>query len=418
MNLEQQLKQAAEPWLAEEPLSPERAEALVKLVHTLSRRPRSRWGTVAAAAAAAVLLVGVPVVTGIAADLPLIGPLISRMVVFDRGMEWANEQGYITPVGQQSTAKGYTFRVEGVMADAARTKIFWVIEGPNLSGAGYDIQVPSAPQRGWHIIHHNEMIDGRLVGSTTVGPLPEGKADIMLRLVEVAGVKGDWSVAFEASRTALDPLTRTVATAKKVEGEGYALTVQGVLFAPTETVVRVEGDAKGDIEILSAKLLADGVPVSPHAAVNYTKNESGLFGGKAQLIFDRVEGEPAELTLLIEELGQRERGGPVLDMTKPGATAEAEGSAFTVRSVVAQHRRTTVTLDVTGTDTYLTHRFDWVLSGAGGRVVMHPQSVAVPTGGSELVLTFEGELSKPEKLYAEHTVRTVARDLTVTLPTK
>ncbi|HLN60313.1 MAG TPA: DUF4179 domain-containing protein [Symbiobacteriaceae bacterium] len=423
MNLEQQLKQAAEPWLAEESLSPEQEAALTKLIDTRARsrraRPRFWWAARAAAAAAVVLLVTVPVVTGMASDLPVIGPLVSRFAYFDRGTEWALKQSYIAPVGLQSTDQGYTFRIEGVMADAARTKIFWVIEGPNLTEeTTYKLKVPSAPENGWYTWHQNEVTDGRLVGSTTVGPLRDLKVNVTLRLEEVAGVKGNWSVSFEASRAALDTLARRVNVGRKVQGGGYDLTVREVLFAPTETVVRVESDAIGDLEILSSKLLADGVAVPPHADISYARNERvGAFTGQSSLIFDRVEGEPAQLTLLIEELGRLEKGGPVLDLTKPGAAAEAEGSAFTVRSVAAADGETTVTLDVTGTAIHLERRFEWVLTGAAGQV-LHQTSATVPTGGREMVLTFEGETAAPVKLEARQTLKTVARDLTVTLPTK
>lgn len=447
MNLEQQLKQAAEPWLAEENLSQEQADTLAALVgaRSLERaddatvaqagarsreraddapvgaqsrqgrpRPRFWWAPRAAAAAAAVLLVTVPVVTGMASSLPIIGPFVSRFAFFDKGTEWALQQRYIAPVGEQSTDQGYTLRVEGVMADAARTKVFWTIEGPNLTpGTQVEFHSTVGSQSTWNTTIVDEtLVDGRLVGSTTMGALPGTKAYVTLRLAEVAGVKGNWSVSFEASRAALDALARRVETRQQVQGDGWALTVDEVLFAPTETVVKVKTTGTAELEVLSARLLADGAKVPLHVVDGVQEED-----GQSNLRFDRLE-QPANLTLQIDELVRVEQGGPVLDLTQPGATVEAEGSILKLRSIASENGKTTVTLDVTGSDPYLIHRVRyWRLVGPAG-TWLNEASREVPKDGREMVLTFEGEMQSPVKLEARQTLKTVARDLTVTLPTK
>ena len=432
MNLEQQLKQAAEPWLAEERLSQEQADQLAALVGARSReqadeaqtapvdfrsrqaRPRFWWGPRAAAAAAAVLLVTVPVVTGMASSLPIIGPFVSRFAFFDKGTEWALNQSYIAPVGEQSTDQGYTLRVEGVMADAARTKVFWTIEGPNLTAdTQLEIDLAVGSRGTWNTTMVDKtVVDGRLVGSTTMGALPATKANVTLRLAEVAGVKGNWSVSFDASRAALDALARRVETRQQVTGDGWALTVDEVLFAPTETVVKVKTTGTAELEVLSARLLADGAKVPLHV-LDGVQEENG----RSELRFDRLE-VPAHLTLQIDELVRVEQGGPVLDLTQPGATAEAEGSILKLRSIASESGKTTVTLDVTGSDPYLIHRVRyWRLVGPAG-TWLNEESREVPKDGGEMVLTFEGEMTSPVKLEARQTLKTVARDLTVTLPTE
>lgn len=419
MSMEQQLQHTAESWLAEETLSADRAAALEKLVRSrAARRLRFRWGVTAAAAAAAVVLVVGPVVTGLASNLPVVGPYMAKFAFFDRGANWANEQGYVLPVGKQVTADGYTFRVDGVLADAARTEVFWTIEGPDLSErlhfeASFGLAKEARVQA-----TRSALVDGRLVGSTSLNPLPKERATVTLRLVEVGGVKGKWDVSFEASRAALDNLTRTLPVGQEIKGDGYALTVKELLLAPSETVVRVGGTGDRPLEILSAQLLADGVRVQEHADQSGWRGlPDGSGSGSWDLVFDRVEGEPIQLTLRLEQLGRVEPGGPSFDLTRPDAAAEADGIRMQVQSVETGGGHTKVTLAVSG-GTHLHRRFyDWVLTGAGGKTYEHP-SVSVPADNRSMVITFKGEAASPAKLAAGRTVRTIARDVQVTLPTK
>lgn len=319
MSLQQQLKSAAEPWLAAQTLAPERAEQLAVLV---KRRARRRWlprlGGVAAVAMLACMGVFWPVVVSLASGVPLVGPYIASRARFDQGAYWADQKGYVVPVGKAASGQGYTFRVESVMSDAARTVVYYTVEGPNLKAPMHPPELESTfnmmmhPDQGWS--GGNEVVDGRIVGHLDMQALPLPTTLVRVSMQSIAGVRGNWSVSFLASRIALDQLARAVNVGQRWQGDGYDLTVRRVLLAPTETVVELDGSAAAGFEIRGAELSANG-KVVPGGPAFITIPTHGVQPVKYTFRFDRLEGQPDLLTLRLTDV-VRWRGPDVT--THPG----------------------------------------------------------------------------------------------------
>lgn len=399
MTLEQRLRRSAEGWLAEAVLSPDRSAQLERLVRQRAgRRQRNRWVRVAAVAAT-VASVGFfwPVMVSVASDIPGLGEIIARWAGVDRGIEWAAENGYVIPVGKSATDKGYTFRVESVTADAARTEIHYVIEGPGLTPTMLPPRIDCTFN---NLLGAGEsansfvLEDGRLLGHATLPPLPHPIALVGLTVPEIAGVQGNWTVSFLASRTELDKLTRTVDVPQALrtgdahtttppppasssseqtqaetapaphstqpapssdppeegdytlpdipltptgepplltdrtipvestwKGDNFSIVVKRLLLAPTETVVELNTIAPGVFSIRGYELVANGKPVP-------FKRGNQRFDGYSTFVFDRLDGDPAEVTFRVKRLFIRQQGGPVIDLGRPGVRSTYDNFWF------------------------------------------------------------------------------------------
>ncbi|MFZ5826886.1 MAG: DUF4179 domain-containing protein, partial [Bacillota bacterium] len=292
MNLEQKLAAAAEPWLAQEEESPARIAALEAMVRRRSRRSRNRWVGIATAVAAALCLALFwPTVVSVASGLPVIGPYIARMAQYDQGAYWAERQGYLIPVTASDSSRGYILRVEGVVADPARTIIYYTVEGPDLAGKrspSFKITFNGNARPGsWSGRH--EVVDGKMVGELHTDPLPTPVSQVGLRATEIAGVSGSWSVSFQVSRTELDPLAKTYPVDVRWQGEGYDLRVTSLLIAPTQTVVELEGSVAADLDLRGAELtVGDQVVRAMGASSRGESTPGGGLKSHYRYRFDRV----------------------------------------------------------------------------------------------------------------------------------
>lgn len=431
MSLEQKLCATAEPWLEEEKLPPVRAEALAALVR---RRSRARWlrravATAATGAAAVAAAVFWPVMVSVASGTPWVGPYVARLAQTDQGAYWAEQKGYVVPVGRSATGQGYTLRVESVLADAARTEVYYTVEGPGLAAMTHRPRIEPEfnlrrPGSGWS--GRSDLTDGRWVGSLTLPPLPLPVTQVTLRMTSVAGVQGNWPVSFLASRRELDAHTRSLAVGRRWQGEGYDLTVQRVLLAPTETVVEVAGAAGADGEgfaVRAAALAADGRDVPAHGA-QFNWTDTGSIPVRYRYAFDRVDEQAATAVFRLTDVVRWRKGGPAIDLARSGIRVTYGQVWFELDSVQRGEGQAQVHLRVPrdGPKTWRAAADfrDWVLVDAAGTV--HRQlGVAVSPdpqdpATSRLTVTFPGVAAAPLRLEAGKHAEPVPGPFTVEIP--
>lgn len=423
-NLEQSLKAAAAPWLDEGSLSPDRSAALAALVR---RRHRSRilrrWMGGAATAAAVVLAVlAGPLLVAVASGAPVVGPFIARMARYDEGAHWADQKGYVVPVSKSATDQGYTFRVESVMADSARTVIYYVVEGPDLERLRpfphprprFNLKHPSGGSSGG-----GELADGRLVGKLEYPPLPTPTALVSLDLTQVGNVAGDWSLSFMASRLELDRLARVIDLNRRLTGSGYDLTVRRVLLAPTQTIVEIEGTVAEGTELRPfATLTVSGTAVKQH-------NTQYTWGGTVvnhRFAFDRIDPDAAgEAIMTLTGLVQWQEGGLTLDL-KPGSRATHGEFSLEFAGIEQVDGKTKVAVRIPWTkENLLKHQdfADWSVLDTEGKRYPAGGSVRDPKDGFAL-LTFvvEGAVKNPVRLQSGRFAQPVPGEFTVRFPLK
>ncbi|HYF93969.1 MAG TPA: DUF4179 domain-containing protein [Symbiobacteriaceae bacterium] len=495
MNLEQKLSNSAEPWLAEEVLSPAQSAALATLVRRKFRTRRLVRGVRAAVIAAALVSVVMcwPVLVSLASDSPMIGPLIVRWGGLDRGAYWAAQNGYVVPIGKVATDQGYSFQVESVLADAARTVVYYVVDGPNLTGdlpiidATYNLRSPSGASGS-----EGTLIDGRLYGTETLPPLPHPVSLVNLTVGEIAGVKGTWKVSFMASRAELDAMTRSFriqeppeplpadATEHKLPNpaatvevpkqpsaaaepeppvsvpaveasdqplsepvvallpdtgqseqsvdltkkvyvddiwrERCGLTITRIVLTPTETVVEMVGPAAGHCDIRKSELEADGQLL--------TATGSSWSLGLYKIRFDRLEGDPAQVTLRLTTVVKWEEGGPVIDLSQPGVRTTYGELWFELESITHEDGNTVIHLNTgpEGTDSEAFFAFRrWVVTDTDGNLHSvtrgHAQWVGTPAVWHE-ERTIDGDVPSLLTIQSQLHAVPVPGPFEVTIPLK
>ena len=112
-----------------------------------------------------------------------------------------------------------------------------------------------------------ELIDGVQVESIEFDPLPAPEGELQLLVEEIGDVRGRWHVSFPVTRAPLSELTRTVAIAEAIDLTGGILTVEDMLIAPTQTVLRLhyrgEGPAPDLIGSGEVAFFLDGEQLEP-----------------------------------------------------------------------------------------------------------------------------------------------------------
>lgn len=405
MNLEQQLKSTSEAWLNEESLAPAASARLTQLVKQRTRRRGlQRWGAVAAG----LLLIGTgglygPIVTSVASDLPWVGGYIQRMVGHDDGVVWAEGQGYVVPVGKTVTKDGYTFTVDSILADGVRTEVFWSLAGPGLER---EVRIPTLQysfnhRRGTegHSASH-QFVDGKVIGKFSLPPLPHPVTVLGLDLKGLAGVEGDWSISFTASRQALDPLTRVVEVNQSLKGEGYDLKVTKVTLGATATIVEMEGETAAGFDLNEAELVGGA---RAHGASGHADTaRNGRTKQFYRFEFDRLDPVPESLLLRFANVTQLREGGPVLPL-QPGAKAEWQGTTFTYDSMQVVDGVTEVQLlvETKGESKELIRRFPtWAIRTSSGATI---ESRGLGGNGgtpAKVTVRFNGAISDGVELQA------------------
>jgi hypothetical protein len=355
-------------------------------------------------------------VISVASGAPLVGPFISRVANKDQGAFWAESKGFVVPVDNAVTNHGYTFRVESVVADASRTIIYFTVDGPDLTIASAPLEIAAtynrfaAPRDGYGSMRW-EVLNGRMVGQVNLAPLPHPTTVVGITASNIAGVEGEWSVSFMASRTKLDELTRTIDIGKRLQGDGYDLIVHRILLAPTETRVEMSGTAAESFDLRGIELLADGQLVNSHGGAwggHATTTATEAHPMKFDLPFERVDGEPKTLTLRLIGVKNWISGGPAIDVTAPGSTVHYDGVTFILESVSAAEGERSVALAIPGGDAAQTRAWsdfaDWVLVDANGSE--YPVKAGRSASDSTpMLFTFQGVVNSPLRLKARrHTV--------------
>lgn len=431
MTLEQQLSAGAEPWLAAEELASDRVAHLEALV-----KRRSRWRRLlrmSAATGAAAVITGVvmlrSVVVSLASSAPLVGPFITRWAQHDQGAYWAEQKGFVVPVGKSATDQGYTFRVENVVADSARTLIYYTIDGPDLSHSTFlrrlDVTFnyrDAFEDWGWG--GNDEVVDGRIVGSIELAPLSHPVTQVGIQIEQIGEVKGDWQVSFMASRETLDRMTRAVPIEKQWKGEGYDLTARGLVQAPTAVAVEIGGTAGMDFEIRQAELVVDGHTVEAQSgASNGQMAQGGVPTVNYRFLFDRLAGEPESVLFRLADVIQWQDGGPAIDLRWPGQRVEYGAVWYELSSVELKGDRTDVVMQIPPEYPWLAHIDfrDWVLTDSAGKeYTAGPQTVKPPGSNptAEMRVSFPAAVQGAVRLEARQHAEPVPGPFEVTIPMK
>lgn len=293
---------------ATEPAQPELAVQLELTVRP-GQPPRSRrWllGPVAAAAALLLAVLTFPAWAGAAASWPLVGPVVTEIILKDAGLAWAYDMGLIGESAAEVREGAVSFRVLGVMADARRTTVIYQITGlPRSSGREeparsrppslLDGRPDSPPFPGIKVDGEGTMTQGGppvetpigLVGTVSTLPLsnPTAELTVMVRLGEKA-----LEVKVPASRTETDRYSREVVVNQSQEIDGITMTVEAVIFTPAETVIRYRRDGP----MFYGPIQWDGKAEAKHLLVNgkrvEVRNWGGGFNGREFISFPPTSG--------------------------------------------------------------------------------------------------------------------------------
>lgn len=232
----------------------------------LSGRRSRRWkpwlvGVAAAAVIALALGTTFPSWAGAAAGLPLVGPVITRIIMEDAGLKWAYDMGLIQGNVAEVTQNGVTVRILGVLADSRRTIVLYQVLGAPPAERDDSPPVPTSswvtpPERpSLPVEAAIAQVNGRgavssssppeetplgYVGTVSTVPLELEQAELTLRFV-VGEEKITLTVT--ASREETDRVSREVVVSQILEYDGVRITVESVVYTPAETVVRYREEA-------------------------------------------------------------------------------------------------------------------------------------------------------------------------------
>ena len=249
---------------------------------------------VVVAAAVLALVIGgtFPSWAGAVADWPLVGPVVTRIVMKDAGLKWAYDNGLIQNVLAQTRDGEAVLKVLGVMADPLRTTVIYQLSGvpgptaqpetasdstsardpvgtsagvpaptkaltqapaqTPATASGSVIQLPTAPTAdSWPSVAIAS-IDGKgaaswqqapvwtplgWVGAVSTYPLLKDSAQLGL---EVQSGDHRMSLSFGASKVEASRFSREVkASAGSSQSVGgVTVTLDSVIYSPAETLVR------------------------------------------------------------------------------------------------------------------------------------------------------------------------------------
>lgn len=335
----------------------------------IPRRRLARWflGPAAAAAALLAAVITFPAWAGAAASWPLVGPVVTEIILKDAGLAWAYEMDLIGRSLAEVREGDVTFRVLGVMADSRRTTVIYQVMGLPARARGDGKPTPATrsglfdhpPQEPVHVMISK--VDGvggmsslypptdtpvGLVGTVSTLPLPNptGELTLAVRIGETR-----FEVNVPASRAGTDRYSREVAVNQSKEIDGVTVTVEAVIYTPAETVVRYRldrptffGPIQWNPETDTKHLLVDGKPVQ---AVSW----SGGFNGVEFVSFPPVTGKVQFVVPVAAKAVPIDARWDV----RPGATAEVEGRTITLTEVERQGSAIALAWKAAGADPYL-----------------------------------------------------------------
>ena len=280
---------------AEEGCLPEHKSAeLTAIVQNISLRKKTAWrkqvlGVAIAAFLVVFIVAASPTVRSWAVEnLSLVGDYIGKWSNLEKGWQWADENNMFQEVIAVKSDQGYTFRVHKVLADPTQTTVIYTVEGENPQHplSGMEIRFDGARITGGMGGRGDigNVTNGVLVGSFELsGGLPKQSGIMELIIRRLGDVQGDWSVSFPVTSAPLDELTRIVEVNKDMEVANGMLTVEQLVLAPTQTVVKLrykgEGQRPDLIDINSIWML-----ITPTEII-----ESRGVSGSGELVDNRWE---------------------------------------------------------------------------------------------------------------------------------
>lgn len=296
-------------------------------------QPRSRVRWVVGSAAAAVLFLGVlfsfPAWAGAASGWPLVGPVITKIIMQDAGLKWAYENDLIQGTVAEASQDGVSVRILGVMAGSARTTFIYQIVGlpeppkpedqPAKPVSAHDLFFDSRPTGDLPQIRIRKLPGDTppilwlsqptwtpvgLVGTAHTSPLSTTEGDIALTF----SIDGrNFDLTFPASRSAVDNLSKEIPVNQTQVVGDIRITVQSVIYSPMDTVVKYKvekpefhgGWSWGGTE-MSMRLEAGGEQLHSFHSFNtadYTLDAFPPVKGPVRLVFPaQVKAVAAALT--------------------------------------------------------------------------------------------------------------------------
>lgn len=333
------------------------------------KRRFGRWlfGPAAAAAALLAAVITFPAWAGAAASWPLVGPVVTEIILKDAGLAWAYEMDLIGQSPIEVREGDITFRVLGVMADSRRTTVIYQFTGVPRQGAedGKPVRAsrglfgPPPPRQPAEVtISKVNGVGGMssanppketpvgLVGTVSTMPIENPTAELTLAVRVGEKV---FEVKVPASRAGTDRFSREVAVNQSKEIDGVTVTVEAVIFTPAETVVRYQvkapwfyGAIQWNPETDSKHLVVDGKRVEQVSG-------SGGVNGLMFASFPPVSGR-LQFIVPVEA-----KGVPIEAQwdLKPGATSQVGGQTITLTEVEREGNAIALAWETQKTDSYL-----------------------------------------------------------------
>lgn len=346
-------------WADQGSLSSDRSSQLSTIINTLGlkekRKPLRKIFPVSLAATAVVVLILfglIPSTRLWAVDhLPMVGKYIAKWAETEKGWRWAEKNQMFQEVLALSKDKGYTFRVHQVLADPTQTTIIYSVEGSNPTDIHLDLSRTSFEGK-WFSHRYGgrgDLIDGVLVGSMELDPLPQETGTLKLIVRRIGKTEGNWDVSFKVDRKLIGDLTRTINLNNKIEVPGGNITIQELIIAPTQTVVRLYykgvgpgpdlNNADNDIRLIGT----DG-PVAPRGGNSRgSQTPNGNWEQEYQFDFQRLDPVPAYVTF--EFSGRIYRQGETrIPLEKGKNVITPTGQEITVEKVISQGSHGEITL--------------------------------------------------------------------------
>lgn len=328
------------------------------------QRKRPSLALVAAIVLGMLLLssLRLPMLAQALASLPLIGDGYERFLQ-GSGMDIAYQAGFVQELGSQVTEAGVTLTVIAACSDTTQTAVMFSLQ-PASDGSmtqvwqaisNGELQVTTTPQQ---IGSYSLQLDQK--ADAVYGLLKTAPAGWMGRrmdlVVELKSFPSKWQLDFPVMRLN-SRLVETVPINQQLTYDGYQITVESLVFAPTQTVLHYNmrggnlpegGSATGKVppaDAVSERVLhsnwelklSDGtvLPVLGGGLSTQGQNSQGEidFMPTAErslalwfLGFDRDVGEQLKLTALID--GTLEVGKGSLRLADLQRDAEGTTAVF------------------------------------------------------------------------------------------
>ncbi|ACS98834.1 hypothetical protein Pjdr2_0154 [Paenibacillus sp. JDR-2] len=222
----------------------------------LKRRKRSRLTLQMAAAAACVLVLLTacirvsPAFAELVREIPGLNGVV-ELIKGDSTLTSAMNHEFIQPVNQSQSKNGYTFKVDGIMADQQRIVIFYTAEGPEVSKGANSTEYKIADGNGDPL---EAMIGSNYysIGKTGTEPDTANRIHDMIDIMLVDGVPvpseirfslklgGEWhEVDIAVDRSRFEQLKEDITLNKTIDIGGQKFIIEKALVTPLQASVTI-----------------------------------------------------------------------------------------------------------------------------------------------------------------------------------